>query len=1043
MSEFFIKRPIVAICISIMLVLLGAFTIFRLPVAEYPNIIPPVIQVSASYPGADCDTVVKSIASPIEQQMSGVDGMAYMSSVSTNEGQMSLSIVFDVGTDANIDQVLAYLRYGQANSQLPAEVNNLGVSLRKTSGPPTIVLGLYSPKRSYDGLWLANYAYINLVNDLKRVKGVGDVQVFGAGSYAMRIWLNPEKLSALNITVDEVLSAIKTQNTVNPAGKVGAQPAPANQQFSYTVKAPGRLVTAADFEKIVIRGEGGALVRLRDVARVELGAQTYNLSSSVNGNPAASIGIYEAPDSNALDMADAVKKLMSEAPLPPDMSYLISLDSTKSVRAGITDIAQTLLIALVLVIFVVFIFLQGWRGTVIPACAIPVAIIGAFIAFPLFGFSINTICLMGMVLAIGLVVDDAIVVVEAVQNHIQEGMSPRDASLLAMKEVSGPIVSTALVISCVFLPTLLLPGVTGLLFEQFAITIGCSILISAFCALSLSPALSAMVLRKESPESHRVLGPLYRGFNALFEKFRQFYVKVCGGLIKRIGLSVLLLGIMTILIIPLAKNLPVGFLPNEDQGYLFAGVELPLNTSLNETEKASHKIEQLISSIEGVETVTTVNGFNLMTYVQSSSNAFFFISLTPWEDRTAPGMTAKDICARINQELAQQNHAGVPYAVEPPPLPGVGTSGDVSFLLEDRQGQGEAYLTTNTASFIKAASQMPEIASIRNFMSPSVLQYKLDIDTDKAALQGVDTANVYLTLQAYMGSVFVNYFNIFGQQWQVYMQADKEARSKIDDLDLFYVRAENGKAVPIDALVTVGETWAPEFMMRQNMFNCSMLDVVPADGYSSGQVMRALEKTFAMMMPSGMGFAYSGMSFQEQQSAKGLSPILIFGVSMVLVFLILASLYESWALPVAVLLTVPVAILGAFAALAAYGLELNVYSEIGLIVMIALAAKNAILIVEFAVLEMKRGKPLLEATLSAARIRLRPILMTSFAFIFGCLPLAFASGAGATARQVVGITVIGGMITAVFIGIFLIPSFFFLIAKWSGRAESTEQDKAR
>lgn len=1035
MVEFFIKRPIVAICISIMLVLLGSFTIIRLPVSEYPNIIPPVIQITASYPGADCDTVVNSVASPIEQQMSGVDGMAYMSSVSTNDGQMSLSIVFDVGTDPNMDQVLSYLRYGQANSQLPSEVNAMGVSLRKTSGPPSIVLGLYSPNKSYDGLWLANYAYINLVNDLKRVKGVGDVQVFGAGSYAMRIWLNPEKLSALNITVDEVTAAVKAQNTVNPAGKIGDQPAPEGQQFTYTIKAPGRLVSAQDFEKIVIRGKGSAIVKLGDVARVELGAQSYNLSSTVNGNPAASIGIYEAPDSNALEMAEAVRTLMAEAPLPPDISYIVSLDSTQAVKEGIADITKTLLIALALVALVVFVFLQGWRATLIPLCAIPVSIVGAFIVFPFFGFSINTICLMGMVLAIGLVVDDAIVVVEAVQKHIQTGMSPKEATSLAMKEVSSPIISTALVISCVFLPTLLLPGVTGLLFGQFAITIGCSILISAFCALSLSPALAAMVLRKSNPNDNKLLAPFYRAFNAVFEKSRLIYEKVCGGLMRRLFLAVLLLLVLTLLLIPLFKTLPDGFLPNEDQGYLFAGVELPLNTSLNDTEKAAQNIEQLIRGVDGVEIVTTVNGFNLMTYVQSSSNSFFFISLKPWKERAGAGLTAKDICARINGLLSEKNREGITYVVQPPPLPGVGTSGDVSFMLEDRQGLGEAFLTANTAAFMSAAAKRPEIGGLRNFMSPSVLQYRLDVDTDKAALQGVNTAEIYRTLQAYMGSIFVNYFNIYGQQWQVYMQADKESRKSIDDLGMFYVRANDGKAVPIDSMLTKNQAWAPEFLMRQNMFNCSMLDVVPAAGYSSGQVMAALEEVFAETMPEGMGFGYSGMSFQEQKSAKGISPALIFGVSMVFVFLILASLYESWALPVAVLLTVPVAVLGAFAALAAFGLELNVYSEIGLIVMIALAAKNAILIVEFAVLEMERGKSLIDATLSAARVRYRPILMTSFAFILGCLPLALATGAGATARQVVGITVIGGMITAVFIGIFLIPSFFFLIAKWSGRAK--------
>ncbi len=1036
MSQFFIKRPIVAICISIIVVMLGAFSLFRLPIAEYPDIIPPVIQVSATYPGADCETVVKSIASPLEQQMSGIDNMAYMSSVSTNNGQMSMTVVFDVGTDPNMDQVLSYLRYGQATSQLPGEVAELGVSLRKSSGLPTMVVSFYSPNKSYDSLWISNYANINLVDALKRVKGVGDVQVFGAGKYAMRIWLNPEKLSAFNISVTEAKQAVQAQNTVNPAGKVGAQPAPTDQQFTFTVKAPGRLSTVDDFKKIVIRGTGDSIVRLGDIARVELGAESYDLSARVNGSPTSAIAIYEAPGGNALQLAEDIRQLLKDTPLPPDLSYLVSMDSTAAVQAGIDEIIQTLVIALGLVILVVFIFLQGWRGTIIPVFAIPVAIIGTFAFFPIFGFSINTICLMGMVLAIGLVVDDAIVVVEAVQNHIDSGESPKEATANAMKEVSGPIISTALVISCVFLPTLLLPGVTGKLFGQFAITIGASIILSAFCALSLSPALASMILRKESTDSHKILRPLYRIFNAGFDKVRTLYIAICGTLVKRITLSLLLLGGMAFLIVPIIQRIPGGFLPNEDQGYLFAGIQLPQNSSLNVTEKASAQVEEILKTIPGIQDVTTVNGFNLMTYVQSPNNAFFFISLKPWKDRRAPDESADALCERITAELRQRVAAGISFVFPPPPIPGVGTSGAVTFMLEDRQGKGEQFLTTNTAAFIAAARKNPAIASINNFMTPSIEQYKLDIDTEQASLQGVDVADVYNTIQAYMGSIFVNYFNIYGQQWQVYMQADGDYRNSIDKLNLFNVRAANGDAVPINSIVSVGKTWAPDFLMRQNMYNSSMLNVSPSPGYSSGEVMAALEQCFHETMPEGMGYGYSGMSFQEQQASQGLTPGVIFVIASILVFLILASLYESWSLPVAVFMTVPVAFLGSVGALLAFGQELNVYSQIGLIVLIALAAKNAILIVEFAVLEIRRGKPLLDATLNAARIRLRPILMTSFAFILGCVPLAVATGSGAAARQVVGIGVIGGMITAVFLGIFLIPCFFHMIAKWTGLGTS-------
>ena len=998
MADFFIKRPILSICLSVIIVLLGAFSILRLPISEYPDIIPPSIQVTATYPGADCETVVKSIASPIEQQMSGVDGMSYMTSVNTNNGQMSMMILFEIGTEANMDQVLSYLRYGQATSQLPSEVSALGVSLRKTSGLPALVVSLYSPQGTYDGLWLANYAYINMVDAIKRVPGVGDVQVFGAGRYAMRIWLNPEKMAALNITARDVMLAVQAQNAVNPAGKIGAQPAPPDQQLSFTVKAPGRLTSVKEFENIVVRGQDSSIVRVGDIARVELGSETYSLSSSVNGMPAASIGIYEAPGGNAIQLVDNIKALLKNTDMPPGMDYLVSLDSTLAVRAGIEDIVSTLVIALGLVVLVVFIFLQGWRGTLIPAFAVPVSIVGAFIAFPLFGFSINTICLMGLVLAIGLVVDDAIVVVEAVKNHISNGEKPLQATIAAMKEVSGPIVSTALVISCVFIPTLLLPG----------------------------------LLKGGKADSIPLLGPFFKLFNKGFNKARDWYVEICARLIRHMWLSILLLAAMTALLFPLAKLIPSGFLPNEDQGYLFGGVELPDNTSLNVTADTAARIEKIIREDPGVDVVTTVNGFNLISSVQSSSNSFFFISLKPWSERTAPGMTADGIAARLKSRLNAEISSGVAYVVPPPPLPGVGTSGDVTFLLEDRQGIGEKFLAANTSKFIEAAEKRPEIAGISNFMSPSNLQYNLNVNTEQATLQNMDVDEIYATIQAYMGSTFLNNFNIYGQEWQVYMQADAPYRDSIDKLSMFYVRNNEGDPVPLDSVINVTHGWAPEFLIRQNMFNSSQLNVTPAPGYSSGQVMNALEEVFAQTMPSGMGYDYSGMSYQEKQAQKGITIGMIFAASAVFVFLILASLYESWSLPVAVFMTAPIAILGAFLALWITGLDLNIYSEIGLIVLIALAAKNAILIVEFAVLELRQGTDLLTATLDAARIRLRPILMTSIAFIMGCLPLAVATGAGAAARQVVGVGVIGGMMTAVFIGVFFIPSFFYLIAKLAG-----------
>ena len=1034
MADFFIKRPILSICLSVIIVLLGAFSILRLPISEYPDIIPPSIQVTATYPGADCETVVKSIASPIEQQMSGVDGMSYMTSVNTNNGQMSMMILFEIGTEANMDQVLSYLRYGQATSQLPSEVSALGVSLRKTSGLPALVVSLYSPQGTYDGLWLANYAYINMVDAIKRVPGVGDVQVFGAGRYAMRIWLNPEKMAALNITARDVMLAVQAQNAVNPAGKIGAQPAPPDQQLSFTVKAPGRLTSVKEFENIVVRGQDSSIVRVGDIARVELGSETYSLSSSVNGMPAASIGIYEAPGGNAIQLVDNIKDLLKDTDMPPGMDYLVSLDSTLAVRAGIEDIVSTLVIALGLVVLVVFIFLQGWRGTLIPAFAVPVSIVGAFIAFPLFGFSINTICLMGLVLAIGLVVDDAIVVVEAVKKHISNGEKPLQATIAAMKEVSGPIVSTALVISCVFIPTLLLPGVTGKLFEQFAVTIGMSIIISAFCALSLSPTLSAGLLRGGKADSIPLLGPFFKLFNKGFNKARDWYVEICARLIRHMWLSILLLAAMTALLFPLAKLIPSGFLPNEDQGYLFAALIMPEARSLQLTTAAADKVSELIRQNPNVKDVIAISGFSLLTGVQSTNNAFFFVMLKPWEERPNPDQSAQAVTAQLNALLTTKVSEGITMCFQPPAIAGVGSANGVTFMLEDRDGKGTEYLAEQTDIFVKEANKLPIFdpnnnGGVRSVMSFAVEQKDVRLDEEKCATLGVSISEANSLLQAYMGSLFINYITLYGQQWQVYIQAQGSDRTGTDMLKNFYVKNNTGSSVPLSTLVKITDIKGPEFLLRQNLYNSSKLMVTPAQGYSNSQAMEALEKTFEASMPSDMGYSYADMSYQEQKIQNGIGIVQIFLLSSVFVFLILAALYERWSLPLSIFMTVPIAALGAFLGLYWFGYELNLYAQIGLVMLIGLAAKNAILIVEFAVIEMERGKTLMEATLSAARIRLRPILMTSFAFILGCVPLALASGSGAYSRNIIGIVVIAGMTMATVVGIFLIPCSFYFIMK--------------
>lgn len=1024
MYDFFIHRPVVAICVSLMLVLGGLIAALSLPVAQYPDIVPPEVSISTSYPGADCETVADSVAAPIEQQMSGVEGMEYMTSTSTNEGAMSLSILFDVGTGADMDQVLAYLRYAQSTAALPAEVQQLGVTMRTLSGPPMLLYVLRASDGDYNAEWLSNYAYINFVNPLLRTPGVGNVQVFGAGEYAMRIWLNPQKMAALGLTVQQVQAAVQVQNAVHPVGKVGAEPALPGQKTTYTVRTQGRLKTVEEFGDIILRADADALVRLRDVARVELGCESYNMSSSYNGEPCAILAISQSPGSNALQTVQAVERTLAGLNLAPDLVLEQALNTTESVRLGIEEILYTLGLALLLVALVVFVFLQGWRAMLIPLTAVPVSIVGTFLFFPLFGMEVNTICLMGLVLAIGLVVDDAIVVVEAVQTHLEAGKAPVQATQAAMREVAGPVMTTALVLAAVFFPCMLLPGITGRLFAQFSITIGVSILLSAFCALSLSPALCALLLRRGSGKSGRVAAR----FNRAVNRARSGYARAAGRLIRRGWLTGLLLVLVALCIYPVAERVPGGFLPDEDEGYLYGSLQMPLGSSLGVTEQGTEQIVQLLENNSAVRGVVMVNGFNLLTGVQSPNNAFFFITLQDWAKRNPATQNAATIADTLRRQLNALNTGGIGTAILPPPIPGVGATSDVSFILEDRAGRGSEYLAQQGEIFTRALAACPQIAAVQNFQAADAPRYLMTLNTAKALTQGVNPEAAYDTLQAFLGSTFINYFNIFGYQYPVYMQAEAAARMQVEQLREFYLPGANGTEVPLDALVDVRFTYGPQYIMRQNMYNAAMLNVVAAPGYSSEQVMQALEDTFARTMPADMGYSYSGMSYQQKKAEQGISLASIFAISGLFAYLLLAALYESWALPLAIVLSVPVAILGALATLWVAGLQLDLYAEIGLIMLIGLSAKNAILVVEFAQDRLVEGIPLLQATLAGAEARLRPILMTSFAFILGCVPLALATGPGAEARRSIGITVIGGMSAATFIGIFFIPFCYYLIA---------------
>jgi HAE1 family hydrophobic/amphiphilic exporter-1 len=1037
MSAFFIRRPIVAMVIAILTVLIGVVSLLGLPISQFPQILPPQVNITTSYTGADALTIEQSVATPIEQQMNGVDRMLYVQSTNANDGSMNQVVTFDVGTDIDIDNVLVNNRFSQAQTSLPQDVRNFGVTIKKSLAFPLMVVSLYSPDGRYDPTFLANYSLININDALLRVKGVGDIRNLGASDYAMRIWLKPDLLARLSLTATDIQAALRQQNNVNPAGQIGAEPAPPGQQLTYTVRAQGRLVEPEEFGNVIVReNPDGSNVRLRDIARVELGALTYQQYGTFNGQPAAVIAAFQSPGSNALEVAQNIRNTMADLAkrFPPGIEYKVSLDTTAPVQAGIHEIVETLLIAIALVVLVVFIFLQSWRATLIPLLTVPVSLIGAFALFPLLGFSVNTLSLFGLVLAIGLVVDDAIVVVEAVEHHIEEGMSPREATLQAMREVQGPVVAIALILAAVFIPVAFMGGITGRLYQQFALTIAISVLISAFNALTLSPALSVLLLKPRS-KKRGFFGRMGDGFNRGFTRATDGYISVNRVLVRKLAIPlILLLGVVGGSVF-FGKKLPSGFVPDEDQGYAVIGVQLPDGASLQRTKAVYEKINAILDKTPGIRTYNGVAGFSFFTRTAASYTGTGFISLKPWDERKSDDLQAPAILAKLNKAFAGIAEGRV-FAVAPPAIPGISSAGGFSMMLQDKSGGDYNFLAKNVGKFLAEAGKRPELAGIRPIFSPAVPQLFADVDKDKVLKEGVPITEVYAALQTFLGGAYVNDFTRFGRQWRVFLQAEPGDRVSADDITKFYVRNLKGDMVPLSSFVRVRTVSGPEYTVRFNLYRSVEIQGTQAPGYSSGQALAALEEVAAKTLPSEMGYAWNGLSYQEKVASG--SSLRVLGLSLVFVFLILAALYESWSLPFSVLLSTPVAVLGAYLGLLSRDYDNNVYAQIGLIMLVGLTAKNAILIVEFAKERYDKGLPLIDAALEGAKLRLRPILMTSLAFVFGCLPLWVATGAGAGARKVLGTAVVSGMMAATVFGIFFIPALFVAVERLAGRKKPDE-----
>jgi hydrophobe/amphiphile efflux-1 (HAE1) family protein len=1036
MLNFFIERPVFSTVIALLMIVVGTLAAFSLPIAQYPQVVPPQVTVTTNLPGANADVVSQSVAAPIEQQVNGAQDMLYMSSKSGNDGSYSLTVTFEIGTDKNIDAVEVQNRVAIAQAQLPSEVIRNGVTVRKTTTDFLEVIALISPDRRYDPVFLSNYALLNLFDALGRVPGVGQVRIFGARDYAMRIWLDPERMARLGVTASDISSIVREQNQIAPAGSLGQPPVPSGQQLQYTVFVKGRLVQVSEFENIILRESGnGLVVRLKDVARVELGAADYGIAGMNDEHAAPLIGIFLQPDANALNVAKQVKQVMDEAAarFPPGMEYTIPYTTTPFVTESLKEVMITLGIAFVLVVLVVYLFLQSWRATLIPILVGPISLIGTFGAFAALGFSINTLTLFGLVLAIGIVVDDAIVVVEAVQQRLDTGnMSPLEASKSAMADVGGPVIAIALVLAAVFVPVAFVGGLTGQLYKQFALTLAVSVILSAICALTFTPAMCALVLKRvdDPARTTGLLGRFFAGFNRAFDRSRNGYVRTVATMERHAVMVMLTFAALLGVVYWLISTRPSGLVPPEDQGYVIAVVGLPPAASLERTNAAMSEVTKIARQVPGVDGVVSINGFNLLTGQSVSYNGTAFIRLKRWHERSSADQSVNALVPALTGRLNGQIKDAQILVINPPPIRGLSTAGGFTFVLQNRTGSDPTQLSQVLQQLLGEARKRPEIGFVYSGFDPRIPQAEIEVDRDKVKSLGVPLSDVFFTLQALLGSYYINDFNLFGRTYRVQAQAEGALRTQFDNVNRYYVRADNGTMVPLSTLVTSRPINGPQYYERFNVYSAATINGTNAPGYSSGQAIAAMEE-LARNLPPGFSYEWSEATYQEKKT--GGQTGFIFAVSLLFVLLVLAALYESWTMPIAILLVIPFGVLGAFLGLLLRQFDNNVYTQVGLIMLIGLAAKNAILIVEFAILRRKEGKSIEQAALDGSNLRLRPILMTSFAFILGTVPLAIATGAGAGARQALGTTVVFGMLAATLIGVFFTPVFYVLMQRISER----------